>query len=227
MENLENKIKYISSYTSKLLRNKFGRGPESCFAFAGNHFLILHIRGFLSPIEEVLIKEKQDTQVDYLRNVVIRSILDELKGVIQVTLETDVIMINHDWNYPNNTGVIIVELQDQLLEVKKDPEVDFSALVAEIERISLLVQKIPDETEICQISPRVIVVKRFGILINIEKALIEKGFESELYVTKDALEKSYFHRDNKFDDIFKKPVKDVFIDWKLDEDYSVMCFLLK
>lgn len=224
---VQNQLNYISSYTSKLLRSKFGRGPESCSSSLGEKFLVLYIKGFVSPMEEVLIQEKQDTQVDYLRYVVIKSILDELKGVIQVTLEKQVAVINHDWIYPNNTGVIIVEFEGSDSEKDKNFEVDIAALEEEVSRLSWLVQKVPDVILTYQVTPKMFVVKRIGILVAIEKALLEKGFESELYLTKDELEKSYFHRDGNFNDIFKRPVQEIFIDWNLRENTSVICFILR
>ncbi|MFS0820449.1 Na-translocating system protein MpsC family protein [Bacillus sp. 1P02SD] len=225
--NLQEKLKYISSYTSKLLRNKFGRGPESCSAATADRFLVLHIRGFVSPMEEVLLEENQIIQVDHARDVVINSILDELKGVYQVTLETEVKGFFHDWNFPNNNGVIIAELVDSLLPMEKNKEVNFSLLETEVDRISLLVEKTPDHIFSFQISPKIFIVKREGILVPIEKALIEAGFENELHFTKDELEKSYFHRYGKFDQLFHRPVTDIFIDWNFKNDNSLICFVLK
>ncbi|RFB13438.1 DUF2294 family protein [Bacillus sp. HNG] len=225
--NLQEKLKYISSYTSKLLRNKFGRGPESCSAVTADRFLVLHIRGFVSPMEEVLLQENQVIQVDHARDVVIKSILAELKGVFQVTLETEVKTFSHDWNFPNNTGVIIAELVDSLLPMEKNSEVNYSLLEMEVARISQLVEKTPDYIFSFQISPKIFIVKREGILVPIEKALIEAGFKNELHFTKDELEKSYFHRYGKFDQLFHRPVTDIFIDWNFKNDNSLICFVLK
>lgn len=224
---LQEKLKYISSYTSKLLRNKFGRGPESCFAVTADHFLVLQIRGFISPMEEVLLQENKDIEVDYARNVVIKSILAELKGVFQVTLETEVKSFSDDWNFPNNTGVIIAELESPLNQLEKSEEVDFSLLESEVARISYLVEKTPEKTISFQISPKIFIVKREGILVPIEKALITKGFRKELHFTKDELEKSFLHRHGKFDHVFQQPVADIFVDWDFKEDNSLICFILK
>lgn len=226
--NLQDKLTYISSYTSKLLRNKFGRGPESCFAATADQYVVFTIRGFISPMEEVLLQEKQEIHVDYARNIVIKSILGELKGVIQVTLEKEVISFFHDWNFPNNSGIIIVILESPLIELESDQQsIDFSLLEAEVSRISYLVEKTPEEIYSYQISPKIFIVKRVGILVPIEKALIERGFRQELHVTKDILEKSYLHRHGTFDQIFKQHVKDIFVDWDMNEDYSLICFILK
>lgn len=225
--NLHEKLKYISSYTSKLLRNKFGRGPESCFAATADHFLVLQIRGFISPMEEVLLQEKHSIQVDFARTVVMKNVMAELKGVIQVSFDVEVKSFYHDWNFPNNTGVIIASLNSPLNQMEKSETFDFALLEAEVSRISCLVEKTPEEIFSFQISSKLFIVKREGILVPIEKALIEAGFRRELHFTKDELEKKYLHRHGRFDQVFKQEVSDIFVDWDFDEDNSLICFILK
>ncbi|MBD8070856.1 Na-translocating system protein MpsC family protein [Bacillus sp. PS06] len=225
--NIQDQLKYISSYTSKLLRNTFGRGPESCFAATSDNYLIMYIRGFISPMEVVLVKNGQSADVDRTRTTIINSLMNELRGVVQVTLETEVFTFYHDWNYPNNRGIIVLELEDVLIPAEKDAHFDHSLLEKEVIRLSKLVQKAPERLQIKSITQKMIVVKRYGILVPIEKALLQKGFKDELYVTKDELEKFYFHKDGSFDDIFKEEVADIFIDWQLEHDNSLICFILK
>lgn len=70
-------------------------------------------------------------------------------------------------------------------------------------------------------------VRREGILVEIEKSLIEKGYEQTLVVTKDELEKSFLHHNGHFEEIFSRPVEDILVDWDLHKDNSVICFILK
>ncbi|MEH7384475.1 Na-translocating system protein MpsC family protein [Bacillus sp. JJ1521] len=106
-------------------------------------------------------------------------------------------------------------------------EVNFSLLESEVARISLLVEKTPEATFSFQITPKVFIVKREGILVPIEKALIEEGFVKELHFAKDDLEKSYLHRYGKFDQVFQRAVSDIFVDWNFQNDNSLICFILK
>jgi uncharacterized protein YbcI len=228
MTDFQEKLKHISSYSSKLLRKKFGRGPEACLATLSQKYLLLHIRGFVSPMEEVLLLQGKSRDVDNARTVIIANILEELKGVVQVSLDVEVTEYYHDWNFPNNTGVIILILSEECNRAIPETKASFiPEFEEEIARISELVQKIPNKIETIRLSERVLIVKRDGILIPIEKALISKGFEKELIFTKDELEKEYFHRFGKFDDILSWEVKDIFIDWDLKEDKSLMVFILQ
>lgn len=222
----QKKEEYISSYISKLLRKKFGRGPQSCQTTVTKHHLVTYIRGFLSPMEDVLLEYGQNKYVDHARTVIITHILDEIKGVVQVTLDVEVLEYYHDWNLPNNSGVLIFVLETEAGQEYKT-DVDIKRIELEVGRISLLVEKIPEKINTYPISPFIYLIERNGILIQIEKALIEKGFENELRFTKDELEKSYFHRDGRFEDIFNKSVIDIFIDWNFKADKSMMVFILR
>lgn len=220
----------ISSLTSKLLRKNFGRGPESCFAFANERFLVFYIRGFMSPLESTLLEHGNADHIDISRNIVMKTVLNQLKGILEMEFEQDIESFYHDWNYPQNTGMITVQFENiiaQFVDRNQVANIDLKPLIEEVDRISILVQKKPDKTEAYFISPKIFLVKRDGILVRIEKTLIEKGFEQTLKVTKDELEKSYLHHDGRFEEIFSNPVADIFVDWDFNEDNSFMCFVLK
>lgn len=218
---------YISSYISKLFRSKFGRGPLSCRTTICNKHVVTYISGFITPMEEILLEQGQQDFVDKARNLIMSHLLDEIKGVIQVSLDIEVEDQYQDWNFPNNTGILIFSfVSDGSKDESFNSEIDIKRLEDEIARISFLVQKVPDIIITHPISPTIYLVERIGILVQIEKALISRGFQQELLFTKDELEKKYFHRDGRFDVIFTKPVKDIFIDWNLKEDKSYMAFIL-
>lgn len=223
---LNDKLTYISSYCSKALRKNFGRGPQSCQSTLNKNYLVLYVRGFISPMEEVLLQQKQTDYVENARSVVIQHLLEELKGVVQVTLDVEVEEYYHDWNFPNNSGVMILILEKEVSQTELEIDFNKADLEKEVGRISALVQKVPDTIKTIPISHNIVLIERDGILIPIEKALISKGFAQELIVTKDELEKSYFHRYGKFDVIFNKSIRDIFIDWNLKEDKSYMGFIL-
>ncbi|WHY67514.1 Na-translocating system protein MpsC family protein [Neobacillus sp. SuZ13] len=221
----QNKEEFISSYVSKLLRKNFGKGPHTCRTTLSKNHLVTYIRGFLTPMEEILLQQGQNRYVDDVRAAIINHVLNEITGVVKVTLEVDVEEYYHDWNFPNNSGILIFVLEETIGQVSQ-ADIDMQRLESEVGRLSYLVEKVPDHIHIYPISPSVYLVERSGILVPIEKALIEKGFEQELRFTKDELEKKYFHREGRFEDIFKKSIRDIFIDWNFKEDKSLMAFML-
>ncbi|WP_276353103.1 Na-translocating system protein MpsC family protein [Cohnella caldifontis] len=221
----QEKSNAISGYVSKLLRQNFGRGPQICQTFAGGKHMLVHIRGFISPMEEVLMREGSDFQVEKARTAIIDRILGELEGIIRVSLEREVKEYYQDWNFPNNSGVLMFELDESIGE-SPHAAFDTRLLEQEIVRISRLVQRAPDEIHTYVVSPRHYLVERNGILIAIEKALIKKGFAFELKSTKDELEKTYLHRQGRFDQICGAGVSDIFVDWSFKNDKSLMAFIL-
>lgn len=227
---LQQKLMDISSLTSKLLRKNFGRGPVSCFAFANDRFLVFYIRGFMSPLESTLLEHGNGDNVDISRSIVMKTVINQLKGILELEFEQEIESFYHDWNYTQNTGMITVEFENKItqgVDSNQVANIDLKPLIDEVDRISILVQKKPEKTEAYFISPKIYLVKRDGILVRIEKALIAKGFEQTLLVTKDELEKSYLHHDGRFEEIFSNSVIDIFVDWDFNDDKSIICFVLK
>ncbi|MFA9556343.1 Na-translocating system protein MpsC family protein [Evansella sp. AB-rgal1] len=224
---LQDKINHISSYTSKLLRQKFGRGPESCSATLCKNYMVFYIRGFISPMEEVLLYKGQSAYVENAREVIIGHILEELKGAVQVSFDVEVEEYFHDWNFNNNSGVIILVLESKLDTPVHNPNFNMVALEQEIARITELVQKVPDKIYMYPVSKNILLIERIGLLVPIEKAMIKKGYQEELKITKDDLEKSHFHRDVNLQSIFQSSVLDLFIDWNFKEDRSMMCIIVQ
>ncbi|MGQ4667233.1 Na-translocating system protein MpsC family protein [Metabacillus halosaccharovorans] len=217
----------ISSFTSKVLRKNFGKGPRLCQSTLSDRYLVVYIRGFISPMEEVLIQQGHRNQVEKARTVIINHVIEELKGVVEISINRDVGEYYHDWNLPNNTGIMMFLLDERAgSECMPEEHVNLKLLESEVARISLLVEKVPDQIKIYPLSKSLYVIERKGILVPIEKSLIQKGFADELKMTKDELEKSHFHRNGKFDEIFQTNVKDIFIDWNFKEDKSYMAFIL-
>lgn len=227
----QDQLKSISSYTSKLLRQKFGRGPQSCHASLGGRFLALYIKGFLSPMEEVLLQQGQTDTVTASRQVIIDCVLSELKGMVQTTLQIDIENFYSDWNFQSNSGLIVAVLaaeeEGQAQTDAADSEfANRAAFKEEVQRISSLVQKTPERIETYRVTPKLLIVMRHGLLLMVEHALIQKGIGQTLRIAKGELEKKYFHHDGRFDEILGSRVVDFFVDWDFKRDDSLMCFVL-
>lgn len=134
----------ISSLTSKLLRKNFGRGPESCYAYANERFLVFYIRGFLSPLESILLENGNPDNIEISRNIVMKTVLNQLRGIIELEFGQDVECFYHDWNYPQNTGMITIQFEGDITQPadrNQSTPVDLRPLIDEVDRISILVQK--------------------------------------------------------------------------------------
>jgi len=226
---IQQRLMDISSLVSKLIRKNFGRGPDSCHAFAKHHFLVFYMRGFLSPMEVILFEHGKLDHLKFSRNLVMKSVLENLKGVLEHEFELNVQGFYNDWKFEKNTGMITVVFEKDIstVEEKLGHFPEYGLLIDEFERISSLIQKKPKQTEAYQITPKLYLVKRMGILTPIEKALIAKGYQQILLDTLSDMENSYFRLDGRFANLFRQPIADIFVDWDLKEDHSITCLLLR
>src|SRR3954470_18657401 len=86
---LQQKLMDISSLTSKLLRKNFGRGPESCYAYVNERFLVFYIRGFMSPLESTLLENGNSDNIYISRQIVMKSVGNQLKAILELEFEQD------------------------------------------------------------------------------------------------------------------------------------------
>ncbi|MDM5336608.1 Na-translocating system protein MpsC family protein [Fictibacillus enclensis] len=213
----------ISSYIGKLLRDNFGKGPESAYVTIEHPFILIHIRNFISPMENALLKQGKESTVEETRETMLFSLVPEIQAYILALTETEYEKFYYDWNTANQSMMIAGVAKDNNLSqddqnYKKKNEVE-----KKINEISQLVQKWPEQTETWMINDRVLVSIRKGILVSIEKEMIQKGYAKPLKVTKRILEKKSFINDG-IDTILGKKLTDVFCDWDFDSDTGLLVF---
>jgi uncharacterized protein YbcI len=189
LNGLQQELLDLSSLTSKMLRRNFGRGPESCHAYINHRYLILYIRGFLTLMEAVLLENGRSDQIISSRRVVMDSVLAQLKGVIELKFQQEVRSFYQDWYYPNNTGWVTFEFESDITTPDETMEQfhENSLLIEEVERVSMLIQRKPEQITVYKISPKVYLMIRKGISVPVEKALILKGYQHTLLAIKDEL----------------------------------------
>jgi uncharacterized protein YbcI len=68
------------------LRSSFGKGPQTCQTYLHNNHLVIYLYGFISAMEEVLIQQGHRNEVEQARVLIINHVLEELKGIIRVSL---------------------------------------------------------------------------------------------------------------------------------------------
>ncbi|MFX4303279.1 Na-translocating system protein MpsC family protein [Alicyclobacillus tolerans] len=220
---MDESLKQVASYFSRLHREMFGRGPSHCQAFLEHQVLVIQVTNFISSLEEVLLDQGQMDIAAESRMKILQSLISEMKGVLRVLFQSDVLEVYHDWSYENGTGIVIVLFQ---LPIENVNFLGKEKLHQEVARLSALTERTPAKILSVKINAHLIVVERDGILIPLEKAMIQKGYATPLRTTKAELEKKYFHRDGHFHEIFQESVQDIFIDWNLQTDRSLVCFVL-
>ncbi len=218
----------ISSFTGRLFRDHFGKGPESVYVSMGYTFLVIYLRNFITPSERVLLEQDQEMTILQLRGKLMKSISPELKAYIEILTGIKIREIYYDWGIHNHSGMITC-ISEEPFTAKEAIEEDYAGkrqIDQEIVDISHQAQKAPEEIYSCEINDRTLVVIRNGILVRIEKELIRLGNDELLKRVKRNLEKSYLHNNSHFETILNKRVIDSFVDWDFELDKSAIVFIL-
>jgi uncharacterized protein YbcI len=225
--NVQKQTTELSSYISKILRDNFGKGPESVHVSLGGTFITVYIRNFLSPTEKVLMKQKEEETVQHTRDLLMQTLIPEIKAYIKIVTGMDIREFYYDWGLHNKSAMftgICTDLTNTKLPVNEEYS-GKGELQTEIINLSQESEKAPEEIYSCQINHRTLLVIRNGILVRIEKQLIRQGMRDQLKLAKRTLEKGLLHNNNHFEAILNTNVVDIFVDWDFDLDKSVIIFV--
>lgn len=214
----------ISGFTSTILRSHFGKGPRSVYTSLNEAFVYMELRGFLAPMEAILLNQQENNKVLELRDLMMEQMAEEFKRNFWKETGLDVKELYADWNLEDKSGMILGVLEETEVNEEKWPEdVDKKALHSEIVRLSIVGQKEPGSTEIYWLSDRTLLIKREEISTLLEKELIKHGFVEELKLAKRPLEYKLFEESNLVE-ILKRPILRIYVDWdfKDDKGYAIL-----
>lgn len=219
----------LANNFGKLLRDKFGKGPEAVHATISKPYVLVYIKGFISPMEQVLLEQGQELTVKSTREHLMKFIDPELRGQIKAITDLEIQHIYYDWNLDNHSGVFIAVGPDLefSLDDKRSQYQGKDSVHEEIVSISSKAEKAPTNTFSYMLSSRSLIVIREGILVPIEKQLISLGFDEKLRVAKRQLEGGMLLNSTHFASALKAQVEDVFVDWNFELDNSIITFILK
>jgi uncharacterized protein YbcI len=218
----------LASYIGKLLRDNFGKGPESVFISYSQPFITIYLRNFMSPMEKVLMDQRHEETIQQTRDILIKTLKPELSSYVRILTGLEIYEFYYDWGLHNNSGMIVgvgqVSLESKLSSIEKYEGREL--IHREIIDISSLAEKAPEQIKSYLLNPRTVIVIREGILVNIEKEFIRLGYQETLRIAKRNLEKKYLHNNNHFEAILKTKIIDIFVDWDFVLDKSMITFIL-
>ncbi|MEI2397705.1 Na-translocating system protein MpsC family protein [Paenibacillus phytohabitans] len=212
----------LSSFTGRLLRERFGKGPESIHASIGKQCIALHIRNFIGPVERFLLNKEEEQAFRYTRELLMKSLLPELAAYLKETTAMEVGELFYDWGIHNASGMIVALIKNDVMVI--DDYAGRQEVHAQINEVSRKVQKEPVYTDSWWLGPRILIIKREGILIPLEKELIGLGYENTLKTTKRKMEKRYLEDTTTIAPMLGKELSDIYVDWDFDKDTSVIAY---
>ncbi|SDM71727.1 DUF2294 domain-containing protein [Sediminibacillus halophilus] len=218
----------IASYTGKLFRDNFGKGPSSIYVSCVRPFITIHLRDFLAPMEKVLVKQNNNLKVQETRDLLMQELLPDIKATVRTTAKVEIRNIYYDWSLENKTGIILAEMAESDTENDNDylSYPSREQVHEEIVRFSEKAQKAPRNLHSLMLNPRTLVIVREGILVRIEKELIAAGFEEQLKLSKRRLEKSLLNTDL-LESLLGVQIEDIFADWDFSLDKGYIIIIMK
>ncbi|MBD8014409.1 Na-translocating system protein MpsC family protein [Planococcus wigleyi] len=218
----------VSGYISGLFRTHFGKGPASVFVAIRKPFVVIHLREFLAPTEKVLMSQKESVRVQEIRGLLMRDLKEQIKLDLLKSAELEIKEIHADWNLENKTGLLILVLNGEAEEKAQEwpKDIDKKAFYQEVADASKKAQKEPDKTEVVWLNERTVLIRREGILIEIEKELIRNNFTEQLKLAKRPLEAKLIYNSS-LEQLLNRKITEAFTDWDFKDDIGYMVLLIE
>lgn len=218
----------IGGYISTLLRNHFGKGPTSVFVTIKQPFIVIHFRGFIAPMEAVLLKQNEWKRVLETRDLLINELKDDIKESLRRIAKLDVREFYADWNLDKETGLLIGVSDEKVREADfKWPDrinqIDFDEKIA---KASEKAEKKPGSLQSFWLNDRTILIKKTKILVGIENALISEGYSEILKLVKRPLERKLL-LEAEPEKVLGRNLNEIFLDWNFKEDIGYIVFMLE
>lgn len=220
--------KEIGSYISTLLRHYFGKGPTSVYVTAADCYITIHLRGFLSQTEKILLKQEETKRVLEIRNLLMKDLRPEIKLQLYKIGYFPVSEIYADWNMEDQTGLIFILLKEKTKQAALPwpAKVDKAAVYDEVMVFSEVAQKVPDSLKIHWLNSRTILMERSGIFMKIEEELIEAGYLEQLKQAKRPLEKKLLMQ-SALEELLQRKIEEIYFDWNFEEDKGYIILILE
>ncbi len=137
-------------------------------------------------MEEVLLQQEKQQQLEQLREQMMIKVLPVIQQIVEEETNETVLDMYYDWNFRKNkkcSGMVWISLDispKQLNKFSWPKELNENMFRREVIALSKKAQKEPDETNLYWLNPRLILVERIGIFVEIENALIEQNYGETL-----------------------------------------------
>lgn len=229
MQNSKTMQSEIGGYVSTVVREHFGKGPTSVFVIVKPPFVIVHLRGFLSPTEKILLQKNEFKRVMEIRQLLIEELKPDICDAFSRSSGHKVEEIYADWHLEKQTAMLVGVMTgpDARSDFDWLAEADREALHAQVVEASRKAEKKPESTKLFWLNDRTLLIERTGFLVEIERELIRNGLTEELKQVKRPLEKRLLLKETAFPELLNRDVREVFLDWEFSTDISYILVLLE
>ncbi|MBU9714041.1 Na-translocating system protein MpsC family protein [Evansella tamaricis] len=221
----------ISSQISKQLKKSFGKGPESCYCVINKQLkmLVVQVRHFLTPAEEVLVGKNELNLALSYRSVIIKAILEESLEDISDMAGFQIQSFFYDWNYEKNTGVLLMlgEKEDEIQRKSLWKSMNCSSLEKVVEEVFFRYHKVPRKVQTFEIHPNSMLVQCDDVHLPIENTLLKKGHGDLLMEHCITMRQHLYEYKINFENVLQRRISDMYFLRDAMKDKGYLIFFLK
>jgi uncharacterized protein YbcI len=224
----EQDLTYLSSYFSKMIKLKFGKGPEMCSATMRNNLLVVRVQHFMTSTEKVLCENNEVGLALRVRSILLETIFEEIRSDISALTGLKISSFYHDWDFESDQGLLLfvagsaIEFQDS--HVNEEYELTLSE---RIQTVCERVHKRPIIINILKMSSSICAVECLDALIKTEHLLHRNGYHDILMERSVEIRKCFHQFKEEFEEILNSRVSQTFLFWDYDHNKSYLIFCLK
>lgn len=216
-------ITNLNSYISKILKKNFGKGPAACYTFLTEEMMFIHIKNFITPVEEVLLKKNEEHLAHKSRMVIFDAIFEQIQEEVKRVLNIDYTSMCYDWSFKHNTGVIILAKEEHFIQTSQQSLEGTESMIS-IKKICSNVHNTPVQINYVLQTTTVSYILYSGFMSKIEHALYEKGYGELLIEWSNELKNEYKQNKRLFEHVLKAAIDDNFVILDFENDRGILVF---
>lgn len=216
----------IEAAINELFNTSFGANPQDVHVILDNRCLIIRLESFLGKIMENLTTKDDDalrSTSELIMEYLLPDFLKKLKSFSDLEFDS----FYYDWDDSNLSGLIIGLIKNNNYKLYEDYYPGKEKVHFQISKITYEVEKVPDLTCSFWADENTLVIVREGLLIEIEKSLVELGSKNVLRKAKRVLEKNRIIDDANIPTILNRTPAGIYLDWMFEVDKSVLVYVFE
>lgn len=182
------------------------------------------MRNFITPAEEVLIKQDKLELAVNFRSAIINAVTEEYLPEVSKVLGISFDYFFHDWNYDRNTGILL--LDHSQLDHEENIDNSFERnLFSLIENVGSNYYKKPASLKIVKLTQNICAIESKEVLLPLERLVYEKGNAELLIHQAWEIKKGYWRNKVLFEGLFNRLIEDMFIMWDYKNNRNYLVFI--
>ncbi len=214
----------VEQTISTLFEENFGKLPDTVRVSANEKCLIIRLEGFLGDTVKTMISENSYGALSSTRELIVGYMLSRLGDTLQTEFDLSAAHFYYDWHDEDLSCIISVILREDEHYALDDHYAEKEKIHDQIRELTARVEKVPHKLHSFWVENDYLVVIRRGLLIDLEKALLEDGHEEALRRAKRKVEKYQLAENARVSDIIGRKLEGVYLDWAFEADSSMLVY---